>query len=164
MTERGPIDLVHLADEENSVIVRVAGPATEVRPWDGCLDVDIVVASEFAEGRLSEVCLLPEDLDDWEEAVDLLTLGQPVLWMDDGRNPEIRITPEGPYISRSEALNAIEVVVRTQPCPSPRFVYWCACPTAGSMPSVCDSRRSAPRGLSGRSEGSQASQLRLVAL
>ncbi|GAX53927.1 DUF5959 family protein [Streptomyces olivochromogenes] len=112
MTERGPVDLIRLADGENSMVVRVAGPTTGVLPWDGCLDVDIVVASEFAKGHLTEVCLLPEDLDDWAEALELLAVGRPVRWMDDGRNPEIRITPKGPYISRGEVLNAIEVVVR----------------------------------------------------
>ncbi|MFI6624328.1 DUF5959 family protein [Streptomyces sp. NPDC050528] len=122
MTERGPVDLIHLADEENSVIVRVAGPTTRVLPWDGCLDVDILVASEFAKGHLTEVCLLPEDLDDWAVALELLAEGQPIRWMDDGRNPEIRITPEGPYISHGEVLNAIEVVVRD---------------TAVSLTSVC---------------------------
>ncbi|MFF9364542.1 DUF5959 family protein [Streptomyces griseoluteus] len=122
MTEHGPVDLIHLADEENSMIVRVAGPTTGVLPWDGCLDVDIVVASEFTKGHLAEVCLLPEDLDDWAGALELLAEGQPVRWMDDGRNPEIRITPEGPCISRGEALNAIEVMVRD---------------TAVSLTSVC---------------------------
>ena len=112
MTERGPVDLVHLADDENSVIVRVAGPTTGALPWDGCLDVDIMVASTFAKGHLAEVCLLPGDLDDWAEALELLAEGRPVHWMDDGRNPEIRITPAGPYLSHGENLNAIEVVVR----------------------------------------------------
>ncbi|PKV89148.1 DUF5959 family protein [Streptomyces sp. TLI_146] len=97
MTERGPVDLIHLVDEENSVVVRVAGPAFAVSPWDGCLEVDIVVTSEFAKGHLAGVCLLPEDLDDWAEALELLAVGQPAHWMDDGRNPEIRITPKGPY-------------------------------------------------------------------
>lgn len=111
MTKLGPVDLIRLADEENSVVVRVTGPTIGVLPWDGCLDIDIVVASEFATGNLTEVCLLPEDLDHWAEALELLAQGQPVHWMDDGRNPEIRITPKGPYISRGEVLNAIEVVV-----------------------------------------------------
>jgi hypothetical protein len=70
-----------------------------------------MVASEFAKGHLAEVCLLPEDLDDWAEALDLLAEGQPVDWMDDGRNPEVRVTPKGPHISRGEVLNAIELVV-----------------------------------------------------
>ncbi|MFE4755396.1 DUF5959 family protein [Streptomyces mirabilis] len=52
MTERGPVDLIRLADGENSMVVRVAGPTTGVLPWDGCLDVDIVVASEFAKVRV----------------------------------------------------------------------------------------------------------------
>lgn len=107
---------------ENSVIVRVAGPTTKVVPRDGCLDVGIVVGSEFARGHLAEVCLLPEDLADGAEALELLADGRPVCWMDDGRNPEVRITPKGPYISRGEALQTIEVVVRD---------------TAVSLTSVC---------------------------
>lgn len=112
MTKHAPVDLIRLADEENRVVVQVTGRTTDVLPWDGCLDIDIVVASEFAKGNLTEVCLLPEDLDDWAEALELLAEGRPVHWMDDGRNPEIRITPKGPYISHGEVLNAIEVVVR----------------------------------------------------
>ncbi|MFG2803450.1 DUF5959 family protein [Streptomyces pseudovenezuelae] len=66
--------------------------------------------------------MLPDDPDDWAEALELLAEGQPVRWMDDGRNPEIRITPKGPYITPSEVLNAIVVVVRD---------------TAVSLTSVC---------------------------
>ncbi|MFM9697666.1 DUF5959 family protein [Streptomyces europaeiscabiei] len=111
-TEDGQLELVRLADEENSVVVRVVGPTTPGLPWDGCLDVDIVVASEFANGHLKEVCLLPEDLENWGEALDLLAEGRPVEWMDDGRNPEVRITPTGPYHSRNGVLDAVEVTVR----------------------------------------------------
>ncbi|MDX3690691.1 DUF5959 family protein [Streptomyces europaeiscabiei] len=91
-TEDGQLELISLADEENSVVVRVVGPTTPGLPWDGCLDVDIVVAGEFANGHLKEVCLLPEDLENWGgEALDLLAEGRPVEWMDDGRNPEVGI-------------------------------------------------------------------------
>ncbi|WP_327748501.1 DUF5959 family protein [Streptomyces europaeiscabiei] len=110
-TEDGQLELLRLADEENSVVVRVVGPTTPGLPWDGCLDVDIVVASEFANGHLKEVCLLPEDLENWGEALDLLAEGRPVEWMDDGRNPEVRITPKGPYHSRNRVLDAVEVTV-----------------------------------------------------
>ncbi|WP_413254670.1 DUF5959 family protein [Streptomyces pseudovenezuelae] len=68
------------------------------------------------------MCLLPEDPDDWAEALELLAEGQPVRWMDDGRTPEIRITPKGPCITPIEVLNAIELVVRD---------------TAVSLTSVC---------------------------
>ncbi|WP_427920559.1 DUF5959 family protein [Streptomyces sp. cg40] len=101
MTKHAPVDLIRLADEENSVVVQVTGPTTEVLPWDGCLDIGIAVASDFAKGNRTEVCLLPE--------------GRPVQWMDGGRNPEIRITPKGPYICHGEVRNAIEVVVRDTP-------------------------------------------------
>ncbi|MFE7840703.1 DUF5959 family protein [Streptomyces sp. NPDC057474] len=111
-TEGDQMELIRLADDENSVVVRVGGPTTQGLPWDGCLDVDIVVTSEFANGHLKEVCLLPEDLEDWTEALDLLAEGRPVEWMDDGRNPEVRITPTGPYHSQDRILNAVEVTVR----------------------------------------------------
>ncbi|MER5475555.1 DUF5959 family protein [Streptomyces sp. NPDC002734] len=71
-----------------------------------------MVTSEFANGRLTEVCLLPEDLDDWATALDRLAAGQPVHWMDDGKNPEIQIEPTGPFMSNGRTLNAIEVEVR----------------------------------------------------
>ncbi|MFD0272290.1 DUF5959 family protein [Kitasatospora sp. NPDC127111] len=107
------MDLVRLADDENSVVVRVTGPTTTNGPfWDGCFEADITVASEFANGRLREVYLLPEDLDDWAQALDRLAAGEPVDWMDDGRNPEIRITPRGTYGTPHGPLNAIEVTVR----------------------------------------------------
>ncbi|MFD3559395.1 DUF5959 family protein [Streptomyces sp. NPDC058686] len=112
MTEHGPVELVHLADKENSVIVRVVGATSVGLSGGGCLIAEIVVASEFANGRLAEVYLLSDDLDDWAEALDLLAAGRPVSWMDDGRNPEIRIELKGPYISQGETLNAVEVEVR----------------------------------------------------
>ncbi|MEU6814635.1 DUF5959 family protein [Streptomyces sp. NPDC046860] len=58
---------------------------------------------------------MPEDLDDWAPALELPAQGRSVRWMNDGRNPEIRITLQGPYISRGEVLNAIEVTVKDTP-------------------------------------------------
>ncbi|MFE3264579.1 DUF5959 family protein [Streptomyces sp. NPDC059215] len=41
-----------------------------------------------AKGPLIDVCLLPEDLDDWAEALEPLAGGRPVRWMDAGRNSD----------------------------------------------------------------------------
>ncbi|MGY4918034.1 DUF5959 family protein [Streptomyces sp. 900116325] len=112
MTEQGPVELIHLVDSENSVIVRVVGTTSVGLSGGGCLIAEIVAASEFANGRLAEVYLLPDDLDDWAEALDLLATGRSVSWMDDGRNPEVRIELKGPYFSQGETLNAVEVEVR----------------------------------------------------
>ncbi|MEU3554374.1 DUF5959 family protein [Streptomyces fragilis] len=104
-------ELIRFADDENCVTVRVLGSTTVGVP-EGCLEVEIVAASAFAHGRLSEVFLLDDDLEEWAEALDRLASGQGVVWMDDGRNPEVRIAMSGPYFSRGETLDAIEVTVR----------------------------------------------------
>jgi hypothetical protein len=79
------VDLVHLADHENSVVIRVLG-----RRGPGEIDAEVVITSTFCNGRLS-LCLAPKDLDDWAKALDDLAAGQSICWMTDLRNPEINI-------------------------------------------------------------------------
>ncbi|MFE2587035.1 DUF5959 family protein [Streptomyces sp. NPDC059378] len=50
--------------------------------------------SGFAQGRL-EVCLARDDLDCWSQVLGALAAGRDAVWMDDGRNPEIRFEPPG---------------------------------------------------------------------
>jgi hypothetical protein len=90
MDEGSAGDLIRLADEENSPVVRVLGRTMPgVLTLHDFLDAEIVVTSGFAQGRL-EVCLSPDDLDDWSEALGEVAAGRDAVWMDDGRNPEIR--------------------------------------------------------------------------
>lgn len=65
-------------------------------PWHDSLDAEVVIASGFAGGRLS-MCLAREDLDSWAHALDALAAGRDVGWMDDGRNPEVRIEVRGQH-------------------------------------------------------------------
>ncbi|MGW1541757.1 DUF5959 family protein [Streptomyces sp. NPDC002309] len=93
MAEGTIVDLVRLTDGESGLEVRVLGRSMPgVLPWHDFLDAEIVVTSGFARGRL-DVCLAPEDLDSWSQAVDALAAGRDVVWMDDGRNAEIRLEP-----------------------------------------------------------------------
>ncbi|MER5889040.1 DUF5959 family protein [Streptomyces sp. NPDC001941] len=93
MAESSSVDLILLADEGSSVLVRVLGRHMPgVLPWHDFLDAEIVVTSGFAQGHL-EVCLAPDDVDCWSEVLDVLVAGRDASWMDDGRNPEISFEP-----------------------------------------------------------------------
>ncbi|MFD5408138.1 DUF5959 family protein [Streptomyces griseorubiginosus] len=97
MSEGSAVDLIHLADEGSSLLVRVLGRHMPgVLPWHDFLDVEIVVTSGFAQGRL-EVCLAPDDLECWSQVLDALIAGRDASWMDDGRNPEIRFEPSAQH-------------------------------------------------------------------
>ncbi|MEU1077264.1 MULTISPECIES: DUF5959 family protein [unclassified Streptomyces] len=79
------VELVHLADHENSVVIRVLGPCDP-----SGIDAEVVITSTFCNGRLS-LCLAPRDLDDWAKALDDLAVGRSVCWMTDMRNLEINV-------------------------------------------------------------------------
>ncbi|MFI1205639.1 DUF5959 family protein [Streptomyces sp. NPDC020883] len=85
MVEGKAVELIHLADHENSVVVRVLG-----RRDSGELDAEVVIASTFCNGRLG-LCLAPKDVEDWANALDGLAAGRSICWMTDVRNPEINI-------------------------------------------------------------------------
>lgn len=85
MAEGSAVELIRLADHQNSVVVRVMGH----RGLAG-LDAEVVIASSFCNGRL-ELCLSSKDLDDWSKALDALAAGHSICWMTDLRNPEINI-------------------------------------------------------------------------
>ncbi|MFE4698440.1 DUF5959 family protein [Streptomyces sp. NPDC056738] len=90
MAEGSTVDLIRLADGESSLEVRVLGRTMPgVLTLHDYLDAEIVVTSRFARGRL-DVCLAPDDLDSWSQVLGELAAGRDAVWMDDGRNPEIR--------------------------------------------------------------------------
>ncbi|MFD7162884.1 DUF5959 family protein [Streptomyces violascens] len=85
------MDLIRMSDGDiagSSVRLRVLGRYRPVAtPYNDYLDAELVVTSGFANGRL-EMCLSPEDLDDWSAALDELAAGRGVRWL---RNTEIQI-------------------------------------------------------------------------
>ncbi|MFB7247349.1 DUF5959 family protein [Streptomyces populi] len=87
------MELVRLADGASSLEVRVLGRTMPgVLTLHDHLDAEIVVTSGFARGRL-DVCLAPDDLDDWSQVLEELAAGRDAAWMEDGRNPRIRFEP-----------------------------------------------------------------------
>lgn len=76
MGEGGGVDLIRVSDGDiggSSVRLRVLGRHSPgATPYNDHLDAEVVVASGFANGRL-EMCLSPEDLNDWSAALDELS-------------------------------------------------------------------------------------------
>ncbi|MFH9829356.1 DUF5959 family protein [Streptomyces bobili] len=88
MVEDSGVDLIHLVDGGSSVRLRVLGRHRPgATPYNDYLDAEAVVTSGFANGRL-EMCLSPEDLDDWSSALDELAAGRNIRWL---HSTEIRI-------------------------------------------------------------------------
>ncbi|MFJ2376113.1 DUF5959 family protein [Streptomyces sp. NPDC087769] len=91
MGEGSGVDLIRVSDGDiggSSVRLRVLGRHRPgATPYNDYLDAEVVVASGFANGRL-EMCLSPEDLNDWSAALDELSAGRGVRWL---RSPEIQI-------------------------------------------------------------------------
>ena len=93
----GSVDLIHLADDENSVVVRVRG---RHRPgsleWHDCLDAEVVVTTGFTSGRLA-FCLTPRDLDSWADVLGTLAEGRDAGWLEDDHSPEFRFELNSQY-------------------------------------------------------------------
>ena len=104
------VDLIRLADLENSVTVRVVGRYMPgVLQWHGFLNAEILVNSGFATARLS-LCLAQPDLEAWGKALDVLAAGRSVGWLETGRTAEL-------HIELGERADDAVVTVRDVPSP-----------------------------------------------
>ncbi|OAH13179.1 DUF5959 family protein [Streptomyces jeddahensis] len=84
----GPIDLIRLEGAGNSVVVRITG-IREAGP--AAVDVlagEILVDTPFVRGGIG-ISVFPEDLQQWQEALDALDAGQDIAWREGGRGPEM---------------------------------------------------------------------------
>jgi uncharacterized protein DUF5959 len=78
-----PIDLIFMEGEGNSVILRVAGDQD-----NEVLTGELLIKSSFVSGSLAWF-LFPDDLREWQEALDELDAGYDVAWREGGRGPEM---------------------------------------------------------------------------
>ncbi|MFJ8107523.1 DUF5959 family protein [Streptomyces sp. NPDC096132] len=93
------VDLIHLADRPgtsgHSVSVRVLGRS---RPGNllghDFLECEIVIVAESLSATFS-VTLLPEDLEDWEEALATLETRRFAMWLTSGRTVSLEFKPDG---------------------------------------------------------------------
>ncbi|MFD8291329.1 DUF5959 family protein [Streptomyces lavendulae] len=95
MAEPHVLDLIRLEDKQDTsshrVAVRVLG---RYAPGDlfghDCLDAEIVMTAPGV-GAVFELTLLPEDLEQWEAALEALEAGRGAHWMTSGRTPDLRV-------------------------------------------------------------------------
>ncbi|MFE4546203.1 DUF5959 family protein [Streptomyces sp. NPDC056785] len=92
------IDLIHLADgpgtNGHSVSVRILGRSQPgILTGHDVLDCEIVVKAESFDGDFP-VPLLPEDLEDWEDALATLESGRIAEWLTSGRTPSMTFEPD----------------------------------------------------------------------
>jgi len=82
-----PIDLIRLEGEGNSVILRIAGKEERKRPdEDDVLVGEFVVDTGFVRGTL-KTWVFPEDLTEWQQALDALDAGHDIAWREGTRAP-----------------------------------------------------------------------------
>ena len=82
-----PIDLIRLEGHGNSVVLRVAGKKEQTRPdADEALVGEFVVDTAFVSGTV-RTWLGPEDLTEWQQALDALDAGHDIAWREGLSDP-----------------------------------------------------------------------------
>jgi hypothetical protein len=91
MASDRPIDLIRLEGEGNSVIVRITGKQPAQTPTGtDTLVGEILVDTAFVRGNIA-TWVLPEDLTEWQEALDALDGGGNIGWREGKRATEMFI-------------------------------------------------------------------------
>ncbi|WP_351235286.1 DUF5959 family protein [Streptomyces sp. NPDC002133] len=105
MTAEGPIDLIRLEGEGNSVVLRLAGRAERREPdaADGLVG-EFLVETPFVRGSLG-TSVTQGDLRQWQQVLDALDAGQDVAWREDARGPEV-------FIERDAEEERAQVTIR----------------------------------------------------
>ncbi|WBB59706.1 DUF5959 family protein [Streptomyces sp. WMMC500] len=75
-----PIDLIRLEGDGNSVVLRITGNEERKPPAEAeALVGEFVVDTPFVRGTL-RTWVFPEDLREWQQALDSLDAGQDIAW------------------------------------------------------------------------------------
>ncbi|WP_405590655.1 DUF5959 family protein [Streptomyces sp. NBC_01092] len=82
-----PIDLIRLEGDGNSVILRITEKEERKRPTEtDALVGEFLVDTPFVHGAL-KTWVFPEDLRQWQQALDSLDAGQDIAWREGKRGP-----------------------------------------------------------------------------
>ncbi|MFF4212644.1 DUF5959 family protein [Streptomyces sp. NPDC001796] len=84
-----PIDLMRLEGEGNSVVLRITGVEPRKDPdATRVLAGEFLVDTPFVRGSVA-ARLLPEDLRQWQQALDALDAGRDIAWREGTRGPRL---------------------------------------------------------------------------
>jgi hypothetical protein len=82
-----PIDLIRLEGEGNSVVLRITGKQERTSPTESDVLVgEFLVDTPFVRGSL-KTWIGPEDLRQWQKALDMLDAGLDIAWRERTRAP-----------------------------------------------------------------------------
>ncbi|MFE3496152.1 DUF5959 family protein [Streptomyces sp. NPDC059175] len=91
MPDSNALELIHLADEEQSVSLRIVeGMSFSGSDRYDALRGEIVIGTGFVSGRV-ELYVNAFDLDSWAEVLDSVDAGRKATWLESGRSPRIMI-------------------------------------------------------------------------
>ncbi|WP_225824094.1 DUF5959 family protein [Streptomyces naphthomycinicus] len=82
------IDLIRLEGEGSGVVLRITGK--EEREHSDVLVGEFQVDTPFVRGRL-KTWLTPEDLRQWQQALDMFDAGHDIAWREGTRAPSLSV-------------------------------------------------------------------------
>lgn len=116
---QGPIDLIRLAGEGNSVVLRIKG--REIRRGARTTEIltgEFVVDTPFISGTL-DTWVFPADLTEWQDCLDALDAGRSVTWRDASRAPALSVerddTEERLRVTVKDSMTTLTTVTVTVP-------------------------------------------------
>ncbi|MGV9455434.1 DUF5959 family protein [Streptomyces sp. NPDC003635] len=115
----GPIDLIRLTGDGNSVVLRITGPDHRRGALsDEVLAGAFVVDTRFVKGSLA-VWVFPRDLSEWQEALDALDAGRDIAWREFSRGPalfvERDLEEERAHVTVKDSAGSLTSVTVTVP-------------------------------------------------
>lgn len=119
LVAEGPVDLIRLEGEGNSVILRLTGTSdSHGRGAADALAGEFVVDTPFVRGSL-RTSVFPDDLRQWQEALDALDAGQDIAWREDTRGAEVFIErdtdEERAHVTIRDTSSSLTAVTVTVP-------------------------------------------------
>lgn len=90
------MDLIRLEGEGNSVILTITSEQDVVLDLGETLTAELRLDSTFVRGTMP-LWLFPQDLRAWLDVLDGLDHGHDMLWLEDGRTPEISLARDDTF-------------------------------------------------------------------
>lgn len=121
-----PIDLIRLAGGRNSVVLRINGKERGDDPAaPEVLAGEFLVDSPFVRGAIG-VWVFPDDLAQWQAALDALDVGQDIAWREHARGPAMFIErdvedEDRAHVTIKDGSQSLTSVTVTVPLPDAWF-------------------------------------------